>query len=152
MIRQHWAGLVVIIFAFWSFILALLALARLLLLSKSVELYSNAFGNQSIVWLIFILNICFGLAFGASAYGLWRRHNWGRLLFLWTMGVWSGFYLVILVFWARPTANSNSLTSNPFIASFRFGMGLLLSLWYLNLPHVKVLFRPDPSAKFMTED
>jgi len=128
----------------WALILAILPLANLLLLTQAVELYSNQFGNQGRVWIIFIMQTGFGLAFAASTYGLWQQHNWGRLLFLWTSVIWFGFNLLALII---PTALSPASIQKPLVEPLingtRFAVALFIPLWYLNRPQVKTLFKTD---------
>ena len=114
--------------------LAFVAAARLLLLSKVVELSGDGFGSQPQIWLVFILNALFGILFAASAYGLWGRYTWGRILFLWGILFWSAFELFSLFI-------GNDATVPAIIAGvFRVAIGLLISLWYFNLPRIKMLF------------
>ena len=150
-VKRRWGNWGILIFMLWALILAMLAIANLLLLSQAVELYSDEAGNQSRVWLIFGLNVCFGLGFGLSAYGLWERRNWGRVLFLWCLVIWSGFnlaalFLPRLLFASVRDYSAGGLAAN----SIRFAVGLLVSLWYLNLPRIKTLFDPSSSANFAT--
>ena len=93
-IQQRWGSWGIPVFAAWALILAFVALARLLFLSRVVELAGDELGGQLGVWLVFSLDTLFCIGFGLSAYGLWGRHNWGRLLFLWLLGFWSGFELI----------------------------------------------------------
>ena len=127
--------------AAWALVLALLTIANLLLLSLAVEFYSNEYGMQSRVWLIFGLNVVFGLAFAASTFGLWRQQNWGRLLFLWAIIIWSSFNFITLfipnlLFSAGRDYTIRELTPN----AIRFAAGVFVPLWYLNLPRVKAFF------------
>jgi hypothetical protein len=111
------------------------------LLSKAVELTSGIFGDQSLIWFIFILNIVLALGFGASVYGLWGKHRWGRVLFLWLIVVWSISNLIALFVFNPPGQDLN--ISTVLINGFRFGVGVLISLWYFNLPHIKALFQSN---------
>lgn len=127
--------------AAWALALAVLAVANILLLTKAVELASEDSISPLQIWLIFGLNVVFGLAFAGSSYGLVRQHNWGRLVFIWAIVVWSGFNLVAvflptLIFAAAQPRSAGELTFN----SLRFAAGMVLPLWYLNLPRVKALF------------
>ena len=131
--------------AAWALALAVLALANLLLLSQAVGLYTNNNGDQLQVWIIFLLNIGFGLAFAASTYGLWRKQNWGRLLFLWTIIIWSSFNLLALfapdvIFSSGARYSAGELAAN----GVRFALGVFLPLLFLNLPSVKALFYSEP--------
>ena len=125
----------------WSLALALLALATLLQLTGAAGLYSEVYGSRVRVWLVFILNVVFCLAFIASAFGLWRQLNWGRLLFLWTIIVWSGFNLLALLLRdVIYTSTTDSATGDMTLSAIRFALGLVLPLMFLNLPRVKALF------------
>jgi len=124
----------------WALVLAFLAVANLLLLSQIVA-YSNGQVSQGQIWAIFMMNIIFGLAFAASTFGLWRRHNWGRLLFIWAIVIWSAINLVALFIpgFLFPIENQPS-AGELTLGGVRFAVGLVLPLWYLNLPRIKTLF------------
>lgn len=131
-IGSQWA---IRVFALWAGVLALLAAARLLLLSRSVELVSNQFGNQTLAWVVFGLNVAFALGFGFCAYSLWQQQNRGRIAFLWLIAVWSIFNVIGLLFGpAIPAAMQ--ITMNI----FRYAVGLAIPLFYLNLPRIKAQF------------
>lgn len=126
--------------AAWALVLAFLAVANLLLLSQIVA-YSDGQVSQGQIWAVFIMNVIFGLAFAASTYGLWRRQNWGRLLFIWTIVIWSAANFVALfipglLFLVENQRSAGELT----LGGIRFAVGLILPLWYLNLPRIKTLF------------
>ncbi len=128
------------ILAGWSLVLALLAASYLLILSKSVELYSNQFGNQLQVWLIFVFNVAFTVGFAAATYGLWQYQNWGRLTFLGLIVVWTGINLVGTFF---PTLSLSSAQQPPllFVVNLlRYVVALVVPLLYLNLPQIKACF------------
>jgi hypothetical protein len=112
------------------------------------------------------LNVIFALGFGGSVYGLLKRYNWGRVLFMWLIVIWSGsnlialfapnlFYFLFspntpspgsgLLFSPNPDYTAKELTLN----GFRFVVELCLPLWYLNLPHIKTIFH-TPSAENST--
>ncbi len=126
--------------------MALVAIARLVFLSGAVELTSNQFGTQTQVWVIFIFNAVFAVGFAGSAYGLWGRRGWGRVLFLWVIGAWSVFNLVALFMTAERYA-----TSEFVIDLLRLVVGLLVSLWYFNIPRIKALFQPNSAEQLATE-
>lgn len=131
------------VFAAWALILTVLALANLLLLTAFVEVGNQPVGSQTRIWLTFVFNVLFSLGFAGSSYGLWRCHKWGRVLFLWTVVIWSGFNIITLfaadLFFAGRPYTAIELTLN----GFRYAIGLLISVWYLNLPQVKLLFYDD---------
>jgi hypothetical protein len=135
------------VFAFWAAVLAFLALANIMVLSRAVELYGFEVENQGQVWLILIMNIIFGLGFAVSAYGLWKKRNWGRLLFLWFIVTWSAFNIVAL--FAFDSA-AGSLRMRAFNTG-RHLVGPVVSLWYLNLARIKGLFGAGSSEKFLAE-
>ncbi len=126
--------------------MALVAVARLLFLSGAVELTSNQFGTQTQVWVIFIFNAIFAIGFAGSAYGLWIRRSWGRILFLWVIGAWSVFNLVALLMTLDRYA-----TSEFIINLLRLIAGLLISLWYFNIPRIKALFDRNSSDELTTD-
>jgi hypothetical protein len=118
-------------------VLAFVALSRLLFLSRIVEIAGDEFGSQSGVWLTFGLDALFGAGFGLTAYGLWNRRNWARLLFLWLLGFWSAFELI------APFLTNNDAFIDLTANIFRVAIGLLISLYYFNLPRIKALFVID---------
>ncbi len=123
----------IFILSLWSFVLAVIAFAKMALLTQAVA-YTN---NITQLWIIFILNALLGLGFSFSTYGLWTRQNWGRLLFLGVMTLWSGANLLVLF---DPTGLAQSTTFEIVTNGLRFTAGLILPLWYLNLPRIKMLF------------
>lgn len=129
------------IFAAWATLLATVALINILVLTNSIELYSNQYGNQAAVWLILLLNIGFSVGFGISAYGLWQQKQWGRSLFLWIIVGWAGLNLIGLFvpFMARQQTTTQVIGS-----TIRYGAALIIPLWYFNMPRIKELFYADP--------
>lgn len=147
-IRQNTGSWGIFIFALWALVLAVLALAQMLWLTKVVELSSNEYGNQGRVWLIFVLNALFAAGFGGSSYGLFRRQNWGRVLFLWAIGIWSGANLIAIVFFdPSSSSNSGTVVGSDIFSGIRFALSALISFWYLNLDRVKALLA-TPSEEF----
>lgn len=132
------------IVAVWAVILAVLAISYLLLLSVSIELYSNLYQNQVYVWIIFMLNVGFTVGFSASAYGLWQQQNWGRVLFLWLIVIWTGVNLLSLLvpdlFLTSVQRPALALT----LDLIRYAVALFVPLVYLNLPHIKTCFASQP--------
>ena len=145
-VRQRWGAWGIFIFMLWAIILAILALANLLLLSASIEISSSNEAVRNRIWLIFAFNVCFGLGFSASVYGLWGRRNWGRLLFLWMLAFWSGLNMAALLM------NENFTVSGAIASGVRHTGGLALSLWYLNLPRIKNFFEADISENLSTKE
>ena len=131
--------------AAWALVLAILVFVEMLNLTQAIRLNSVESGNQTQIWIIFVLSVSFGVAFISSTYGLWRYHNWGRLLFLWTNLVWSGFnvtalFVPTLIFASGNSHNAPELTTS----SIRFAISLFIPFLYLNLPRVKALFYNSP--------
>ena len=149
--RFRAGGWGIYLFAIFSLILALIAVVRLLILIQTVELYSDEFGNQTLVWIIFVLNSLFGLGFAASAYGLWKRYNWGRILFMWLIVSWSGLNL-FAIYSPYFSPRQDLSFDGAMISSLRFGFGIILSLVYFNLPRVKELFLLDPAEDSTLEE
>lgn len=121
----------------WAIVLAALSLANLVLLSGSAD----SFSGPGVVWLIFILSVGFSLGFLVGAVGLWQQRHWGRLVFLWTVAIWASVNLVALfvpgLFQSAPSYTAGGL----FLAGLRYLVSLLLPVWYLNLAHIKALFK-----------
>lgn len=125
------------ILAIWAGILAFLALANLLILTRVVETGGYEPESRGLIWLIFGLNVIFGLGFAAGAYGLWRKRNWGRLLFLGVVVAWSAFNIFAL-FSSQPAFSTGERVLN----GLRYLVGPVVSWWYLNLAHIKSQFKP----------
>lgn len=151
-VRRHWGSWGIPIFALWALVLAFLSFARLLLLTRVVQLGGEVLENQSMIWLVFIFNTAFGLGFTGSAYGLWRRRNWGRVLFLWWIVIWSGFNWVAVFFNPALSSNQEALISNLLINGLRLAVGVIISMWYFNMPHIKALFDTDTPEQFTIEE
>ncbi len=147
-VQDYWGSWGVFLFTLWALILTLLALARLLLLSQAVELYSDEFGNRLQVWIIFSLNTLFGLGFGASAYGLWRRHNWARLLFLWLAVIWSTSNLFALLLSALNPSTGIFSPVDIILGTLQASLGIIIPVWYFNIPRIKALFYTEKSENF----
>lgn len=135
-VRTRWGSWGILILALWAIVLTLIAATNMLLLTAVV---GNT--NQEIaanrVWLVFLVNLFFGVGFAASAYGLWQRRNWGRRLFMGMIFIWAASYFVALFF--PQTSEQYSLRALvfnfiPYIA------GAAFSILYLNLMHIKMLF------------
>lgn len=114
-------------------------LGNLLVLFQSAGSFN---AEQSRVWIVFVLNVLFLIGFSLSFYGLWHHQNWGRLLFLWALGLWAGFGLLALF---MPTILSGSTqtqaVSSVIFNLFRYLVSFLLPLLYLNMAHVKASFQ-----------
>jgi hypothetical protein len=120
----------------WSF-------ANLLLLSAVVGSESDLNLSQGRIWTVFILNALLGLAFAVSAYGLWGRQNWGRLLFIACIIVWSGFHAAALF---TPGILPADYTVGALILNVVPLIGAIAAVFYLNLGHIKVLFASKEST------
>jgi hypothetical protein len=97
------------------------------------------------------MNSLFGLGFAVSAYGLWQRYNWGRILFLWLIVSWSGLNL-FAIYSPYLSPRQDFSFDGALISTLRFGFAVILSLVYFNLPQVKDLFRLDPAEDANTEE
>jgi hypothetical protein len=139
-VQQRWGSWGILLLGLWALVLALVALARLVLLSAVVGSGGQENMSQGQIWVVFILNGLFTLAFAASAYGLWSRRHWGRLLFMGCVIVWAVFYVVALFTSRTPLANNDYTPGSLAFNLIPYVVGLLISVWYLNLPHIKVLF------------
>ena len=137
------------IFALWALVLTILAIANLLVLTQSVELYSDQYNNRTQVWIIFILQAVLGAGFAASTYGLWEFKNWARILFIFISVVWFGFNLVALFAPGLSSVPGNTYTTTQLLlASLRYIVAIIIPVWYFNLPHVKAVFmNPDPQVE-----
>jgi hypothetical protein len=133
--------LIVRLVAVWALVLAMLSFAYLLVLSSSADFVTNTYGTQAQVWAIFGLNLIFGIGFASSSYGLWTHQNWGRVVFLWTIGLWAGFNLLGLLgaglWWG---VERNDTLVSMAVSGLRYAATLALPLWYLNLPRIKARF------------
>lgn len=130
----------------WALVLVLVALARMLLLSAMVGVTDQEALSQNRIWTIFILNALFVLGFAASVYGLWSRRHWGRLLFMGCIIIWSIFYVVVLFLPGTSAASGNYSLGTLTFNLMPYLVGLLASIWYLNLPHIKALFDIEEAA------
>jgi hypothetical protein len=144
-VQRRWGSWGILILGLWALVLALVALARLVLLSAVVGSSSQNI-SQGQIWVVFILNGLLVLAFAACAYGLWTRRHWGRLLFMGCIIFWAVFYVVALF-----TSDTSLADSDYTPGSLAFNLvpylgGVVLSIWYLNLPHIKTLFDNRDSA------
>jgi ABC-type glycerol-3-phosphate transport system permease component len=126
--------------------------ANLLYLSAVVQLIGGDQGpNQGRIWIVFIFNVIFLIGFAISAYGLFRLHHWGRILFLWCITIWSGLNLIAL-FIPFFSPDQDHSAEGLALNSLRYAAGLLVPLWYLNLPRVKVIFRNQSSEGASAEE
>jgi hypothetical protein len=116
--------------------MALIAFAQMLNLSAVVGVGDQEGISASRIWTVFILNAFFGLGFGASAIGLWMRHQAGRLLFIGMIVIWSGLNIIGLFTSPGSTYSWGDISLNL----IRYLIGLVLPPWYLNLAHIKALF------------
>lgn len=144
-VQRRWGSWGIFILGLWALVLVLISLSRLLLLSAVVGSQSNIELSQGQIWTVFVLNGLFGLAFAASAYGLWTRHHWGRFLFIGTIIVWAVFYIAAVFTSGELSANPDYSPGSLVFNLVPYILGLILSVWYLNLPHIKALFDTKPS-------
>lgn len=138
-VERRWGSWGILILGLWALVLALVALARLVLLSAVVGVTSQN-NNQGQIWLVFILNTVLVLAFIACAYGLWTRRGWSRLLFIGCITFWAFFYVMALFTSDSSFANSDYTPGSLVFNLVPYLAGVVLSVWYLNLAHIKALF------------
>jgi hypothetical protein len=152
LIRDHVGSWGIFVFSLWALILTIVAVARIILLTGVVEFVNNEYSNQLQIWIIFILNVIFGVGFGASSYGLFRRQSWGRILFLWTILIWTGFNLLaVFLFRSILPSNNGAFVDSLPVNIVRFALGGVISVWYFNIPRVKARFSTGSSEEFTTE-
>lgn len=144
--QRRWGSWGIFVLGLWALVLVLVAFSRLILLSAIVMSESDLNLSQGQIWTVFILNGFFGLIFAASAYGLWTRHHWGRLLFMGSIIVWAISYIVALLTSGEWSANSDYGPGSLVFNLIPYIVGLIVSVWYLNLPHIKALFDAKESA------
>jgi hypothetical protein len=136
-VERRWGSWGILILSFLAVVLAMWSFANLLLLSALIRSEGDLKLGQGWIWIVFILNALLGLTFAASAYGLWKRHNWGRLLFIAVMIVWLASYVAALFVSGRLledyTIGTLILNTVPLI-------GGIAAILYLNLAHIKILF------------
>ncbi|MBN1221280.1 MAG: hypothetical protein JXM69_20315 [Anaerolineae bacterium] len=136
----------------WALALAFLSVANLLLLSAVVQVTgSNDAPSSGQVWVVFFLNIIFLIGFMVSAYGLFRLYNWARILFLGCITVWSVFNLIAL-FIPSVSPEQDYSIGELTLNGLRYGVGLFLPWWYLNVPHVKAIFYRQPAENETSEE
>jgi len=132
------------VFALWSLVLSILAVAHLLVLSAATETVRVEAALP--IWIISALNFFFALGFGVSAYGLWQHRTWGRTMFLVLIVFWSGFNFASLLM-------SDGLWSTGyrlFLNALRFGAAMAIPLLYLNLPNIRLQFSDETSTEDVT--
>jgi hypothetical protein len=127
----------------WAGILTLVACSRMLLLSVLVGANSQAQVSQGQIWGVFIINAVFGLGFAASVYGLWIRRHWGRLLFAGLIVVWAVFYLVAILGSSATFIQRDGSPGMLLLNTIPYLIGSGVTVWYLNLAHIKALFDPE---------
>lgn len=104
--------------------------------------------SQSLIWTLFFLNAFFGLGFSASAYGLWMRRHWGRLLFCGVVIIWAVVYITALLMPVRSLSTGTNSVMILVLNLLRYVFGSVVPVWYLNLAHIKTLFdTPTPKSE-----
>lgn len=144
-VERRWGTWGIFILGLWAVVLVLVAVARLVLLSV-VAGSSNQNVSQGQIWVVFILNMLLAVAFAACAFGLWTRRHWGRLLFMGSIAVWALFYVVALFSSATPLADKDFTPGSLAFNLVPYLGGVIVSIWYLNLDHIKTLFDKNESA------
>ncbi len=129
----------IIVLAVWAVVLAVTSIANVLLLSRAATQLEGG-PDQSRIWLVFGFNVFFIISFGLSAYGLWQTHNWGRLLFLAAIGLWSGFGLVAFLWPTSVEADQAYTFGEQALNLLRYGISFVVPIIYLNLAHIKAYF------------
>jgi len=142
-IRRHWGSWGVLVLTVWALLLGLTTLINLLLTTQAMP--DEAISQNQLNGLM-LLNGFFSVGFLLSSVSLTQRKNWGRLLFIGFITIWSGANVIALFF--MPTITFSNLIVN----SLRFIIGGGLSIWYLNLPHIKLIFRNDPHLESKSSD
>ncbi len=140
LIQQRRGSWGILFLALWALVLAIVAFSRMLLLAAVVGVTTQETISQGQIWTIFMLNALFGLGFVASAYGLWVRRNWGRLLFIGMIIVWAGFYLVALFIPITLSSTRDFSVLELAINLTPYIFGSVAAVWYLNLAYIKALF------------
>ena len=151
-VQRRWGSWGIFILGLWALVLAVVALARLLLLSAVIESGGQENTDQGQIWIVFILNALFAIAFAACVYGLWTRRNWGRLLFMISVTIWSIFYIVALFLPTGAPVTESYSVMTLIINLIPYIIGVALSIWYLNLPHIKAMFEIKRAADEQTAE
>ena len=131
--------LLALVLAVWTF-------AHLLLLSVVVTMPTQENMSQSRFGQFSFSIHCLAWRFVASAYGLWNRRNWGRLLFIGCVIVWGGFYVVSLFTPDGPVVSGNYTLGTLALNIIAYVGGTFSIVLYLNLPHIKALFDTQEAA------
>ena len=142
-VQRRWGSWGILLLSLLGLVLAVWSFANLLLLSAVIESGSQTDISQGQIWTIFILNALFGLTFAASAYGLWRRRNWGRLLFIGCIIGWSVFFVTALF---TPGSLPADYTAGALILNIIPLIAAIAAILYLNLAHIKALFDNKAAA------
>lgn len=144
-VERRWGSWGILFLGLWALVLALVGLARLVLLSAVLGATQKNV-SQSQIWVVFSLNALLAVAFAACTYGLWTRHHWGRVLFMGCIALWAIFYVVALFASSTPLANNDYTPGSMAFNLVPYLGGAILAIWYLNLPHIKALFDKKESV------
>jgi hypothetical protein len=137
----------------WS-LYVLIAWAIILAFNSGVALWDvtgtlGQFGppDTAFGWLSLAVAFVAPFGFGASAYGLWELRPWGRYLFLALSTLFFAFNLVGI--WLPGGLPPNlqdpvQIRNARLLASFRYGLALVIPLIYFNLSWIKTLFANHP--------
>jgi hypothetical protein len=134
-VEQRWGTWGIFLIVLCSFVLTADALAYLLLLSTVAKVSTG----QNYLLFVTASTILFGLGFAASTVGLWRRDNWGRLLFMGLIIIWAVARVGALFIY-------DSSVENIMVAAFYLVGGGAIVV-YLRLPRIQAYFLPgEPAA------
>jgi len=122
------------IIAAWAVVLGLLNFVRLVYTFSLVD--GSALAPQGRVFVYQWAAAIFGLAFLAAAWGLWKRANWGRWLFL---AVATGFFVTSIVGLFTAQVDAPPPEARPWLLA-RYILSIILPALYLNLPFIKQSF------------
>ena len=137
----------------WS-LYVFIAWATILAFNSGVALWDvtgtlGQFGSPDTAfgWLSLALAFAAPFGFGASVYGLWELRPWGRYLFLAMSTLFFAFNLVGV--WLPGGLPPNlqdpvQIRNARLLASFRYGLALVIPLLYFNPSWIKTLFANHP--------
>lgn len=141
-IQRRWGSWGILILSLLALVLAVWCFSNILLLSAIVSSGSETNASQAQIWAVFAINALLGAMLAASAYGLWGRRNWGRLLFIVCIIIWAAFHTIALFI---PGAWSDNFGIGALILNLIPLVAVVTAILYLNLAHIKILFDTPPN-------